>query len=149
MIVGPRFERRRRADRVAALLIALLSFVPAYFLVAVVEFLLFKQSCSEFCAEMWALFAIVGAIFLALALVGFGLAWSIWVGTRLGRIVGLGVCGVGVVLAGQPTLARVGSEVPPTIGDLLPGTALTAAFVLGGALTLVATLDWIAELRRS
>jgi hypothetical protein len=148
MAQGQESERGRRADRAAALLIGLLSLIPAYAFIGVVEFLLFKQQCSEFCAEVWALFAIIGAIFLLLALFGFGVAWSIWVRTRLGRIVGLGMCAVGAFLAGQATLTRLGSDIPPTGGDLLPGMALTLAFLLGGALTLVSTLAWIAGLRR-
>ena len=118
---------RRRADRLAAVLIAALSTIPAIAILELAGMVDYLADCNFWCV----LAAFTGWLLLVVALVGYGIAWSIWVGTRLGRIVGFGIAVAAVGLAAQASNA-----------------ALTLAFGVIAGLLLVSTLDWIAEVRR-
>jgi hypothetical protein len=144
MLRDHHLERRRRADRIAAVVLAALSLIPVYLASEVGELILSLAVCEQLCA----IFIIAGGLLVIVTLVGLGVAWSMWVGTRLGRIVGLIGSAAGALLAGAPVLQALGSEPPGEPGDLLPLAAMTLAFALAAALSGVATWDWVREVRQ-
>ena len=136
--------RLRGAERVAALLLLGLSLMPLEFAAQTTGLVL---SATGECNLLCGVFGLFAWLLLAVSVAGVGLAISIWVGTRLGPVVGAIVAGVVLANAVQSLMSLLAGGFGPGDDEIV--SPLVVAAVSAAALLLLGAslVTWLRRLR--
>lgn len=139
-----REQRAVTADRVAAALLAAASLVP---LTDAVRFTLDNPFAAKGCGDLCFVVLLLGWLLGVLGVVGIGLAWSIWIGTRLGRLVGFVVVLAGTVWFASrvATLAAAGFAVGDA--EMMLPAGLAIAFSVASLCLALSIRAWVIAVR--
>jgi hypothetical protein len=137
--------RAQTLERAAAIILGSLALVPLTDVGRIVSLI---QAARPGCGAMCAAFGLIGWLFLAAALVGFGLAIAIWKGTRLGPVVGLGISVIGLAWTGSDLNRLLASGFVLADPEVVRNMGLLATFAAIALLLGVALVRRAMRLRQ-